>query len=72
MAGCQHNSSAAALRPSGHNSDASEARFDGGVQYSGEVLDNHNLSVIDQEVYELEDGLSGDNDDLFSNSDEEK
>ena len=66
-----HNSSAAAVCPFGHNSDASKARFDGGVQYLGEVLNDQNMSTIVLEVYELEEELSGDEANIFSNPDEE-
>ena len=67
MADCQHDFSAAAICPSGHNYDDSEARFNGGAQYLGEVLDDHNLSAIGLEIYELEEEFSDDEANLFSN-----
>ena len=57
VAGCQHDSSVAAPCPSGYNSDSSEARFDDGMQYLGEMMGNQNLSVIELKIYELEEGL---------------
>ena len=53
MADCRNDSSAAAVHPSRHDSNASGVRFDGGAQYLGKVLDDQNLAVIELEVYEL-------------------
>ena len=37
VAGLWHSSSVGAVCPTGHNSDSSQARFDGGAHYFGDV-----------------------------------
>ena len=71
VAGVCHSLSICAVRPMGHNSDSSQARFDGGEHFSGHVeLPAPSLDPCGFEDYALDEPTSDDDEDLIPSDSE--